>query len=503
MDALSSTFTPILSKKCPYALNEVTEDLVTTVVGRKSYFDFLKHNPSIDPIYKLYGLKALSEIDSKEVSAHAKRLYLHIHPDKVSGEVYITDLFRIVREAEKACLSAKKGPVEFINPSGFVPCLISHLNKNRWCKVRSFLLNEVNTGDESLNVLATVVFFRLGDFKTAIERIPSQLVKTKMFLEECEKQLSLSLPVEERSAQLLLLLEGFRKLPADYASEKCANWPSEELFNRIIPYHLFVLLKECYRTQNNEIMYEKYLRETIRHCPNGIRLDVFNVEKHRLIAELSEHLQRNYRCEDVTMTSFLQAETSKLSLLAFQKILADLQNTTLSGKNITELTQLISLSINNKTHLTELTAFIENLIGKSKKNAETVSYLNYMSSGISKHFVNYTGYSKQTQDVLECCLNSLEGWSAYYLKNDKELAAHYFLKCKDYNSLGCMLAALRRYAETLETWRKQPSADINRNTFIVMNFCDQTCVSEDEENNIGCLGPVDQMQVEILKSFHK
>ena len=126
-----------------------------------------------------------------------------------------------------------------------------------------------------------------------------------------------------------------------------------------------------------------------------------------------------------------------------------------------------------------------------------------MSIGISQQFANHAGYSKQTQDVLKSFLNPLKGWLAYYQNNNIELAAHYFFKCQDYSSLGCMYVALGRYAQALDLWSKHPSIHTHRYIFVLMNFCDQSCISEDVEHEVERLGSVDQFQTEALKAFHK
>jgi hypothetical protein len=444
----------------------------------------------------------------EEVAAHAKRLYIHIHPDKVQNEAYCTELFQMVKSAATGYIptDAFNSSSLLTESSGVVHMLISCLKKNKWCQVK-VLLKNAETGNETLDVLATIVFFRLGDFHTAVERIPSRLVKTKASLEFLKEQLSSDisvLTVEEKIDKLLQLQEILRKLPELYASEKAPYWPSEELFTRLIPYQLFVSLKDCFHAKKDLLSYERYLRDAIRFCPDGCPSDIFHLEKQKLVAELKLHLKSYYTCDDFPFGPFFQTELKRLAIQAFEEIVNTLQKLDLTNKDKEIVKQLTSLSIDDPT---SLILIIDEWEGKNTNSkpkygqlfGSISTYINQVSTNIFESLGYHSDYPPQTKKTLEHCIKRLKCWN-YYQRDEKELAAHYFLEMQDYLSLGCILSTMGRFAEAIEYWNKLPSKKSDNYIFRVMNFCDQLCVPEESFYERQCLGPVDTKQLQVLKS---
>lgn len=491
-------------RNSPYLLEEVTESLVSTPEGRRCYFDFLTHHKDIHPIHKLYGLKAPSEqeLSPSLISAHAKRLYLHIHPDKNLTEGYLTTLFQMVAAAKQAATKKEfSGLADYLDNPHVIVTLIK---KNKWCQAKLLLAGNSQVGNPILDLLRTAVCLRLGDFEAATECVPSELTKVKALLETCREQLSPDFIVsdlDERISHLTSLLETFQGLTEMYLNEKRSGWPTPGYFDYATPHSLFVQLKECFKSKNDPLMYEKYLREAIRYCPDGIQSDSFNCEKKQLIAELKTHLERYYHRDNLLGIAFISEEMKRFAPLACKKMLSDFQNTSLAEVHKERIASLVD-GFCSKDKITYLNRLIHALDGLSEQTTLTsvVSFINLFSPQISQKVDKYCGQSAQTKDTLDLWLPRLRAW-AYYLENDKERAAHYFLQGRDYRNLGCTLVEIGCFAEALAHWNSKAAEEAMPHVFAVMNFCDTLSLPESAAYEREWLGCVDDAQLRVLSHY--
>lgn len=489
----------------PYLLEQVTEDLVKTAEGRRRYFDFLSHYREIEPVYKLYGVNAPSgsQFDLKIISAHAKKLCLHIHPDKGSTEEYLTELFQMVWDAKIACEKTKTEFPAFASYSDNSHAIISLIKKNKWCQAKLLLARNSQVGNTVLDILFAAVCLRLGDFEAAIERIPPELTKIKITLEKCKEQFSTDFTatnVEERIYHLNLSIEMFQGLSEMYMSEKISGWPTPGYFDHVTPHRLFVLLKECFKSKNDPLMYERYLRDAIRHCPDGIQSDIFYFQKQQLINELNGYLEENYLLSDLLSISFIHDEMKRLAPLAYQKMLSAFQKTTLAEGHKQEIAILVDnlCSKGDPKYLDQLIYALETISAQSTFTS-LVDFVSLLSPQIGQGIVNYVGHSVETKDMFNLWLPRLKGW-AYYLRNDKERAAHYFSQGRDYMNLGCTLVEMGCFAEALVQWNNI-SEKTMQHVFLVMNFCDTLSLPESATYEREWLGPIDDHQLRVLSSF--
>lgn len=480
-----------------YLLDQVTVDLVKTAEGRRRYFDFLSHHREIAPVHKLYGIKPPSQLDLKIVSVHVKKLCVHIHPDKNSIEEYSSELFKMVWEAKEAY-----GKNTFPTVGGYLcqpHAVISLIKNNKWCQAEILLRKNTQVGDTVLDLLFTAVCLCLGDFEGAIENVPPELTKVTIILEKCRIQLSDASIAEERIQSLTLLLEMLSQLTETYMSEKLSGWPSPGFFDQVIPHKLFVLLKECFKSKNDPLMYERYLRDAIRHCPDGIQSDNFYCEKLQLINELNEHMKRYYRPEDLLNLSFIHEEMRRLAPLSCKKILFD---TFLDEKHKEKIASLVDgfCSKSDTKYLDRIIHKLEAINDQSTLNS-VVGAISAIHPKTGQKIDNYARHSPETNEKLNLWLSRLRGW-AYYLNSDKERAAHYFLEGQDYMSLGCTLVEMGCFAEAIAHWSKNIPEEAARHIFLVMNFCDTLHLPESAAYKRERLGQIDEAQFHVLKSFY-
>lgn len=87
---------------------------------RKRYYEYLNSELELDPLKKLYGIRASFPLPSQsEMDNHIKKIVRKIHPDKVPPEEkdLCTELFKYVTEARNACFpNSQIPPLFFMQP---------------------------------------------------------------------------------------------------------------------------------------------------------------------------------------------------------------------------------------------------------------------------------------------------------------------------------------------------------------------------------------------------
>jgi tetratricopeptide (TPR) repeat protein len=257
------------------------EETVKSKEGRAAYHQFLLNNPRATPVQKLFGLGAPLDITSDMFEKQAKRIIVHIHPDKVEAdeEPYCSELFILVNRIREF----KDDPytyrliqiddIELPNPlyTGDLDVVLNCMYQGNWHRAKQYLLSTEESDQKG--ELGAIIFLRLGEFDEAINIFGESSPEIKKVLIDTKEM------VEGARASKQDLLQLIQRAQEIYPESS-----ENEAWKLAAPHHMYVRLKDCIPEKGAE--YEKCLRNAIRRCP-----DCLSLEKSELIKELIEFLR--------------------------------------------------------------------------------------------------------------------------------------------------------------------------------------------------------------------
>ncbi len=482
-----STFNLIASSSAvpTYSLDAVSAAAVQTPEDRELYLNYLLHNPGLSPLQKLFGLRASEEPAQKEITAHARRLYVYIHPDKVSESERerCTQLFKLVKQAEETILSVSASEnTGGIRPSGSwsshfdpVQLVLDALRDGKWLQAEK-LCASGSLEDERLAILKSIISARLGDLPAALESVPAgagQLRQIWLDYQELieRAQSSPGFVAQEDCYGLLNRMKAlsFPNLPVDVASHS-----------------LHKLLMDLCLRRGDLIDYQKHLREAIRCCPSGLEQ-----EKRQLIHDLRSHLAENYAEYENSSekTNFIDKidPVGELAIVRMQ-ILEDIQ------EDLRQLSVAGAVDALEESRLDEALKIIEIELSSSERSG----FFPYL-----REFFFSNPYSDVlSQQKLRFCYNIVKGLICFD-QGDSLQAAHHFSLADQNLLLGLVSFNLHQYARAIEFWKKLKTERTEQYIFTTMNYCDTFYISEDSNFRREQLGQVDETQFQLMKKGFK
>ncbi len=474
-----------------HGLDTVSVELLQTPQDRESYLNYLLHNPELSPLQKLFGLQAPEEVCQKKIGAHARRLYLYIHPDKVPEpeRERCTHLFRLVKEAEEAASSASSWDNKTIIPplgpwsSYFDPVqiVLDAIKDGKWLEAKRLCETARNHLEEDkLSVLKSIILARLGELPAAIEAVPpgaDQLrqiwLQYQIIMERA--QLDQSSVGESECHDLLNKMKSvsISGLPVNISS-----------------HFLYKLLMEFYLQRGDLLSYQRYLREAIRSCPSCLEH-----EKRQLIQTLRRYLVENY-------TQY-ENEPENPNFIDQVKPAEEIERL---KPSIFKSTTKILVTLNMK----KAAKALENLdvcgaigiIENALDELETPQPLFSIFSPLCGFFQEGFHDNSANRKKLNICYNVLKG-SVYFDQGDIVKAAHHFSLVEDKLLLGLVSFDLHQYARAVGFWEKRNNEDADRYIFATINYCDTFYISEDSNFHREQLGEVDEKQLQLIDRLKK
>ncbi len=446
------------------SIDQVTEELLSTSEGRKSYLQFLQ-DPNLSPIQRLYGLNAPKPINKEEIRKHTKKIMLRVHPDKRPDpeKEICTKIFQTVLESLKDAIS--DGVVHrsiippFSNPFGHTsnPEMLLHeyCKTEKWNAAKQFI-DELNpdqyTDYPGLSMMAVIVFVRLGDLDAAIEKVPCEIDRIKHILikyQDVMKSLSdIKDPLirEEAKKKLLDILDELRALKGFYEKEQNPEINPDLLVN-MIPHHIYVSLKAC--SQDSKTDYDKFLRLSIRFCPDGL-----GDEKRKLINELKRWIEAEYDPlpNEMNISEAIYSRGRELCTFLLREDLS------LKDSDKNNLNRLLRQFLGEKNiqGLKEVIQFMNNIVEK-KSSLSSYSVLPGWAVNWIEEVFAYPDYIRNHVAEWKDKIQGVE----FYLEGKKDFAAHYFLKSGEFFSLGLCHLEKYEYDRAIGYWEQLDPTQLN------------------------------------------
>jgi hypothetical protein len=496
----------IVSSRIKNGLEAVTEETVKTADGRLKYFQFLKNNPNLDPIRQLYGTSATIIPQELDIEKHIKRLIFYVHPDKVSEEEkkLCTELFTMINNAHTVYKDVQLGGVTLIPGAFFASSdpqdrLSSYIKEQQWIKAKEFLTQipqEKIASNPHLASLCTIVYIRFGELEKAAECGLIFSEKAADILRGCQKLLNspdeVFLSLEDKKQKLLQSLQELHQLPAPFQEKGGFSYPP--MFSP--PYQLYVNLKECSSALKDFFGYEKYLREAIRSCPDGL-----NMQKQPLIEELINWTKDVYKDLNRIKSQLTSHHLGSIC----SSFLSDLKTKGLSNYDFSTINTAIDEFVENKeaNYINKAVQHVQNII--DKRNYTLSSYL---PSSIKAYTDSVGAYPQTTIDQLKELLLPLRGLMNY-VNGNKLMAASDFLTAKKWLFLGLIQCELDQYGKAILSWKKVVQASegyieqlqntaVNSLILVAMNLNDMNL--EHSSSDIP-LGELDEIQEVAMRTF--
>ncbi len=425
----------------PIGIRKVSTTDVQTREGREGYLRFLKDNPKIRPLQKLFGLDAPFSSEPSAIIKHYKELAKWIHPDKVGTDekTLCTELFQLVKGAVEEC------GVSQHEIDTFISALFSSYSSDPFVRLATLVRDEfwedalacveqhqpTSIHDHHFSLLCIIVFLRFGKINEAIACVRSHYFALEI-LSLWQQALNATY-IEQRK---FLLLEALTKVDQlTNIIEKDLIQKVQPLPKHIVTYKLYSSLKDCFK-DNNPSEYEKYLRLAIRYCPNGIEK-----EKRDLVHELHDWV--------VSSKFVIGSNVPREDRVKFE-------GTKLCREFITQLSKMKlkeHFEINNCIQLfchsmnIEYLIRVINLIANITQRRYPLS--NHIPSFLKGGVDYFVTYSQKVMEELTSLLNPIIGLKLF-LKNEKREALSYLPK--DSIIYGFALQDLGEYYEAINTW---------------------------------------------------
>ncbi|MCB1117754.1 MAG: hypothetical protein KDK50_04135 [Chlamydiia bacterium] len=247
----------------------VIKDVIKTDEGKKAYHQFIRQ--SRNPTVRLFGhLHEGSQFTEEAVKRQAKRLQMVVHPDRNLGDKVCPLLSQEVSNAKGQLLT----PLNRASPYKLFEEVNDLCRKGRWHSVGPRLQcveDEVFLDEPVLYFGLGVAEMFLGNTQLGMEHIAKSTHKDseyglKFSIEEFKKPFELAERIDDPGIsidEIETCIDEFRALYTRIGER--LPW-AELAVERLIPYSLFIKLKEMYKALENEPGYEISLREAIRHC---------------------------------------------------------------------------------------------------------------------------------------------------------------------------------------------------------------------------------------------
>lgn len=467
---------------------KITSETLSTPQDRVDYHTFLNSSAKLSPIQKLFGTE-IREKTHNEIDKQVLKLAKRIHPDRVSVEEqeFCTKLFQTVQTVQTEATKPASEFSSFANvnfQSGLFLCL--DINGEKWRKAQETFLQMPG----SLPHLGSLIHVKLGDLKKGLELLSDEYQPLKGLWTRCQVLLERydNSPADQ---QALVVIEMVALLN-EMNGLKNSTLFVEEISPKVIPYLLPLKIADWHALQpnGNPLVYEKYLREAIRYCPDGL-----TEIKQQLVDRLKAHVDSHQGAVfgdmcgidfQVEMATRLQGSRQQIAngLVALGKM--ELANAVRNVQNpsqvIARLTQELQPNLGEKA---------EALFG-------SIPFLGDIVKNINKD-----DDREQLKREIERSVNELRGFESCIAKDrGTKKAIGYFLDADRPLLAGLIYFSRHQYFEAISIWTRSGDSESLNYIYRAMNHCDRLIVAEEANFVWKRLGPVDEAQLKAIQAHY-
>jgi hypothetical protein len=461
---------------------EITRETLNSHQKRVEYFQFLNQHPGLTPSQIIFGVATKGPVASVKIESQIKKLSKVTHPDMAPEgpeRDLNNQLFQIFQQAQASAETSKVScePQQAVVKNELF--LIIDINSEKWKRAES----EYSQYSEYPTHLGALIYLKLGDLDRGIQLLHDDHQPLKGLWTECKTLLELfeRQPSPEIAGELVKLNERLHAATGSLVGS--------DLQPNIVPYLLPLALANWFGDKNS-LNYEKFLREAIRYCPDGLiepdgQGGVVETKK-RLVDRLVDHVQM---CHGVSFDEVcridVRAEMEQRVKTVQQRAVNRLKVRGELGK---------ANQIKNAKAISQIVAMMEQEVspGWREKARDWPVFGSVVAPSADQDIFK----REMMQDLEE-----LKGFESYLRHGKVGAAAEAFERLQRPDLAGLMRFAEHSYSTAIFYWKQ--SADTSDYIYRGINYCDSLIIAEASNFSWQRLGPVDLRELEILRQHQR